>query len=1671
MRRLSAIIILWCVACSLKAQTYGNEWIRHQQQYFKFPVHKEGIYRIDSAVLSTYFNLSSVNPKNFQLFIKGREQFLFVNGEGDNQVNTGDYLEFYANPRMGDVDSMAYTGISYVPNPYAGIFNDTLYGFLTLNTSVSNKRYVPETDTASALYPAADHVYHEKIFSYAPHYNYVQEYDFDVSDPHYTQAEGRGFSFNKGGVIASTFSNLNNYTLSALPFYVDVNFSGMSLSNATSGVDHQITITYNDQNNSAVTLLDTLFRGFAPARKKFVLNTQNAGNSTNVTLTSVAAPFFSAFSNTSFLHYIRIFYPHKLDFNNAGYYKFEVENSSSAPKTFFNFGVFNYSPGSSAVLLDITNGKRIRTVIAAAKVRAVIPNGSGNKVCVMAGESQIISIGSLKPVNQTGYFTNYKTAGSHPYLLVYHNSLQAGAAAYKNYRQSAGGGNYTVIAADVAALYEQFCYGINKHPLAIRNFIKFMKDSLPAAPEYVLLIGKGIEQVVLNGSTQAQNLVPTFGSPSSDNLLTAALSPSSTALFSPEIPIGRIAATSNAEVNDYLAKVQQHESTGAEDWKKRVLHFIGGDTPGLTATLDAYMESYRVLIQDTLFGAEVYTFRKNTTAPIQTSISDSIKNLISSGAALINFFGHGSQDGFDQAIDDPLTYNNTGRYPLVVANSCYSGNIHIPGLKSVSERFLFAQQKGSLGFLATTSYGFVHALNNYTSRLYLALGGSRYNMGIGDVIREASFQNSLSNDPLVKITSLDMTLHGDPAIKIANGALPDYQLKNSDVSFNLKRHIDSIGVRINIKNSGKAVRDSFVVRVERFFPNGDSVTVLKTIKAPYFKDSLVFFMALDVNRGIGLNQFKVKLDEFNEMTESSKGNNSTIGTVDVFIPGGDIAPVYPYKYAVVPMSPRITLKASTTDPFAPSATYRFQLDTCDKFTNPLQSALITSSGGVLEWAVNLPYADSTVYFWRVSRDSTSPLLPFLWKESSFQTIGSRIGWSQAHFNQFKGNTYRFVNYKDKLRQFAFENTRHSISCRNGIRPYAFDFTGITAAFNNIIISTWGCDPDGWNFIVFDSISGQPQSIVSPNWPNMGVGPYNNCICTSAPHYAYSFGNGAYCPGTSNWQTDMENFLNSVSPNNYVLAFTVGALSPSYAQVSSYSNSLYSAFESIGAVSIRTTQDTVPYILFGRKGMSAGQGKEIKGLNSYSVIHLKDSIQTRWNSGHIVSELIGPAYQWNSLHWRVKSLDNIAGDTTLLKLVGVKANGQEDTLQTFTKDSADVMALGNYVNAAVYPYLKLVAAMKDNINRTAPQLRRWQVLYEQAPECAINPLKGFASINDTLQEGDEVTFRFPIENVGTEPFKDSLVVTYWIEDNNHNKTYLQQKMKAKPFSGGQVLIDTIKINSYQLPGNNALWIHVNPLQNARYQREQMQFNNIGRYTFKVNKDLYNPLLDVTFDGIRILNGDIVSAKPSILITLRDENKFLALNDTSAFSVFLQPPNGPQQRIYFARDLQFTPARLPKNSCSILYQPYLPADGRYLLSVQARDRSKNASGSQDYRIQFEINNKPTVTNVLNYPNPFSTSTRFVFTLTGSEIPEVFTVQIMTITGKIVREITRSELGRLHIGRNITDYAWDGKDDFGDRLGNGVYLYRVITRLNGNSIEKSGTGADKFFVKDFGKMVLMR
>jgi hypothetical protein len=1672
-KRLFFFIFLSVYANYLSSQNYGNEWIDYSQKYYRIQVPKTGIYRIDfTTLINSGIPAGSINPKNFQIFLKGEEQYIHVNGESDDTFNPGDYIEFFAKKNDGLFDSLAYHNITRLPNPYLSLFNDTNYVFLTWNSSVNNRRMSVESDVNFSGYTPATHFYSEKVQTSNLSYSHGMSYiDNVITDPRYITGEGFGTNITLGNSLQTNFGNLNVYSSASLPAYFKASFSGASARyNGNLTYDHAIKLDYFNSSGNYSTIFDTTFFGTSQIYVEKQIASSQLQNTSHLKISSEVNQLI--YPNNTNIHYLYLKYPQVPDFSNTSEKLFFVGNSTSV-KTFLDLQ--NVTVGSSSVVLyDLTNHKYISCVVNGSNVKALVPNSLSEKECFLTTSANVLNVTKLSPVNQNGFFINYQTSNpDSAFVIITHKSLQSSANAYKTYRQSMAGGSNHVIMADIDDLYDQFAYGNIKNPLAIKNFCRYLSYQLPAPPKYLLLIGKSIRNEKVRNNAYNWNLcrVPTMGNPSSDNLLTAGIHGANSS--TPFIPVGRVSGKTDQEVLNYLAKVQAHEGTGPnglaspappKDWHKHILHFSGGADKFQQDAFKSYLNTFGNIIKDTLFGGTTFSFQKTTTAPIQISVSDSVTNLINYGASLITFFGHGSVTGFDQAIDDPSLYNNKDKYPLFLANSCYSGDIHLPESNSTSEVFTLIPDKGSIGFIASSSSGLVSTLYYYTEGIYKSLGYETYFKGVGDAIKNTSIKTSGIPNQLQEITNLEMTLEGDPSIRINAFKKPDYVIENSYVSLDGFTLVDSIAVKIKIKNNGMAVRDSFIVKTERFFPNGDSISYFHKVSAPFYQDTLSFNIFKDAEKAVGLNHFKVTIDYYNEINELAENNNTTNGFVDLFISGGDVLPVFPYKYAIVPNTTQITLKASTADPFAPAANYILQLDTNDTFLNPIATTTINSVGGIIQWTTNLPGADSTVYFWRIKKDSTLITDRLKWRESSFQKITGKNGWSQAHFHQFKDDTYRYVTYLKPQRLFAFFNNKVSIKCQNEFK--SDDLYGIQYTINTTIESNYNFNNnDGWSIGVFDSISTQPwtSSVTVAGF----AAPHNNCLAFPFESRAsFDFGPNTYCGPNPNWKSDLETFLNGVNPGHYILAYSSNSH-----KSSTFGSSLYQAFAKFGGSSLSSIPDTLPVIIFGKKQNFPYNGHEVIGSASADKITLIDTMTTKWNNGYIASEIIGPAINWNSLHWHYTT-QSLANDSVKLKVIGIKANGTMDTLATFNKNNFDVLNMSSFVDASVYPKLKLAVRMYDDV--FTPQLRKWQIYYDPVPECAINPQQGFVSNASlqAIQEGDRLIVQIPITNIGALPFTDSLLVTYRIEDAQKVNHTLPYKLKTKPFVPGQVILDTIIFNSLDYPGFNYLWVDVNPQGHPKYQAEQYHFNNIARIGFNVARDNANPLLDVTFDGTHILNGDIISSRPHVLVTLKDENKFLALDDTSDFKVFIKYPNQPaEKRLFFAKDLVFTKAQLPNNSCKIEWRPEFPEDGKYKLIVQANDRSMNVSGAVDYNIQFEIVNKQSVTEVLNYPNPFSTSTRFVFTLTGSEIPDIFTIQIMTITGKVVKEIIKDELGSLHIGRNITEYAWDGKDEFGDKLANGVYLYKVITRHNGQSVEKKQTDADAFFKKGIGKLVIIR
>jgi hypothetical protein len=1682
-RYIWLLFIVVLLPLAADAQPYCNEWINFSsnqqysnQQYFRVSVWKDGIYRISySDLQNAGFPVSSLNPKQLQLFHEGEEQFILVEGEADGVFNQNDYIEFFGRKNDGSLDTRMYADPLHQLNSSYSLITDTASYFLTINSNplITNRRMVKETDVNFLGYTPLPYNIQKAFRGFADFYNernYAQ-----VIDPSYSEGEGW---------TSGTFGN-NGATLPVLPV---PNASNNPF--APQPVAETIVMGANNNPQASITVevngatSTTSYSGFAVNRFTMPISTSSLSSGT---ATFKYTPG-SGGTNLNTVPFIQVTYAHNWSFNGQAlaYREFEVPGNLSIGKSMITMTNVN----AASPRLYMFSGdtlKQVSMVSNSGALQALVPTIGQDRDCFITDTVYSTATGNdlyITPVSTdpTRYarFINYNFDPNGDFLIVSHPKIWSEAQQYSAYRATSG---YQPLLVDVNELYDQFAYGVQQHPLAIRNFCDFAIDTFIVKPKHLFLLGKSVV-THFNRKAAANwelNLVPTYGYPPSDLLYVSALNDT---VFRPDISVGRLSAQNGTDVLNYLDKVMVHEmqlQLPPQSWMKKVLHFGGGNTIQQQDQIKQILQGYENQIEDTLYGGDVITFLKTSSDPIQVNLSEYLQATIDSGVSMMTFVAHASGTSFDISTDLPQNYNNEDRYPVIIANSCFVGNIHTPQ-RLISEDFLLLPKKGAIGFIAEPSVGYLNELSVYTGHLYRQIGIHNYGGTLGESMKYTI--DSMITDPVVngnpyayflyKSTCMGMTLQGDPALVIANFDKPDYEITNASISFSpelITSDIDSFDVHVHVRNLGRAENHTFVLHLQRNFPDGGAFFEMDTLinYIPY-KDTVTIRLPVDQARGVGLNLFDVYVDYFNEVDEYSENNNTALG-VQMLIRSTDIIPVFPYEFSIVPGND-ITLKATTANLLAPVKPYVFQVDTTDRFNSPFaQQTIISSAGGVLSWDLPFQLQEDLVYYWRVSRDSLpGDTIHPTWKESSFIHKNNITGWSQAHHSQFKNDIFTNIDFSNTVDStFQFVTNASTLFMRNFLNLTFFDTP--TYEINSVVqdYQTCGTLPSV-HVAVIDSITLEPWTTEDHYFGNVNTydPATNSGTCRARPEKYFIF----RMTGPANNQQALEDMLrDSIPCGNYVLLYTVYG-----GQYSQWQPSLMQEFLNLGADSVQYLQDYQPYIYFTKK-CNTGYNQEVIGDSSRTYITMSATLGGNWSKGFVTSREIGPGVQWNELHWAHDPLEPTPGaDSIAIDIIGIQPSGVEVSLPNYSGITPATPDLNiSSIDANQYPKLKLRAYKQDEQLYTPPQLKRWQIYYEDVPELALNPVLYYKINRDTLEEGDDLFVEMAVENIGNKPM-DSVLVDFYYYDAQRVKHQLPM-VRYKPLNPGDTLICSTSINTNGIAGINSLWIEANPDDD---QPEQYHFNNLAEINFVVNRDITNPILDVTFDGVHILDGDLVSGKPNIQIRLKDENEFLALNDTSDWQVFLTDPDGVQRKLAFELSecgglgdaaMKWCPAQLPDNTFKIEYNPVLNKDGVYELWVQATDRSSNLSGDNQYRITFEVINKSTITHVVNYPNPFSTSTRFVFTLTGSKTPDYFKIQIMTITGKIVREITRDEIGPIRIGKNITDYAWDGKDEFGDQLANGVYLYRVITRIGGEEIENRETEADQYFRKGWGKMYLMR
>lgn len=1708
MKRL--LLFLFFAAGLIKgnAQPFGNEWIDVRFAHYKIEVNADGIYRIPFAVCSAAINnFSSLNPQTLIMYHNGQPVPIYVSTS--TTFGPNDYIEFYGEMNRGEMDALLYRDESDQINPTYSLFTNTSVYYLTTNNLTNNPRLNFTPNVLAGLPPKENYFMCKLISEYYPNLSYYAGKPYrpnsvtETYKPIYDVGEGYTYpSFGNNGPQDFQLVTPSVYYQGPDAIF-RTRYANISNEN------HQVTIKLN----SGLTLYTQQHRDFQLNTVQVNIPASQLNNGMNLFNYNDAGNGISSDKNKVGL--VTLEYPRDFNFSAYDRFYFEIEASAASKYLEINFNDQNTQP----LLYDFTNGLIYRsTQLPGSSLHKfkLNPSGVKRRMYIRVDNSATYTqVTQLKPVN----FVDYKAlVNQGEYFIVSNSTLFDDGSGnnwveeYRKYRDKqdnpiSGRFNQARI-ANIDLIYDQFGYGIRKSPLGLRNFINYLSQSsdIQLKTQYVFLIGKAREATTYrsgSGAAYNQCLVPTFGYPGSDNMLAATRTSNITT-----VAIGRLAAENATQVRDYLTKMRAYEEAqtlagcGPPEWQKEVLHFSGGTTSGEQNLFRFYVNTYQKTVEDSLWGARVTSFSKNTNDPISVTQSEAIKAKINEGVSWITFFGHSATGAFDFSIDEPENYTNENKYPIILSNGCFSGFIHDanPGY---SERFVFPANKGSIAFMATSSLSLPSGLNDFTSRMYKNLSVDRYNQPLGIIFQKTLTDIfTMQNPPdFSDGVAQEMTLHGDPALKPNQYAKPDYALQAVYTTPNtITPGTDSFEVNIIVKDlarvsvddtlGGGKVKSKLTIKLTRtiFDASANPVyyTYAKQVEAPFYKDTFAFTLPVGIGTlGYGQNLFDVEInpDRAIEELPTACNNNKLANPISAYIQNDDIIPIYPYDFAIVPEK-GVTLKASTINPFAPLRPYRFQIDTTELFNSPwLKESVITQVGGVVRWKTDPAiYTDSTVYYWRVKKDSAGAL----WHNSSFIYLnGEYPGWNQSHYYQYQKDEYQNLRLDSADRKFKFPPSTNQIHVRTGKASVVggnIDYETLGWDYNNYNSYRYrmgGCGyGSGLTFAVIDPVSGIPWVSRNNIRDNYGDKFANVHCADKGDQNGFDFTTGNTAIETQR----IKNFIDSIPNGFYVLMYSVN--NPNFG---SWSPDLVNALAQIGFVAQPYVSGnfTGSVVYFTQKGNTNYNPFQADEAGALAILDVLFNFTGSWFQGNITSTKIGPAVEWKSVHWQRQSLDSvITNDRDSLDIIGVRADGYETLL--LTTSVADNLLNQQVFNATEYPYLKLRLRTFDLATRTPTQLYYWRVLYKKPPEGAINPAAvQVLNMTNSVTQGGNFHLEIPFESV-TDVRMDSLLTKFVIRDANLANVNFTTRFDTLGGFDTLMLVVDYPITSNNYLGINRIIIEANPDND---QIEQFHFNNIAELSFSASGDKINPVLDVTFDNQHILDGDIVSAKPSILMMLKDENKYLALDDQSLIDVYIRYPGAaePTKIIYDNSTLKFypaDPANLSKsNKAQVEYKPEFKMDGKYELLVKTRDRSGNNSATTDalyqgipatffdYKISFEVITKAMITNVLNYPNPFTTKTHFVFTLTGSEVPDDMKIQIVNIKGTVVKEIFKDELGPIHVGRNITEYAWDGRDQYGDLLANGIYFYHVITRLDDKRMDQMSMSYDKYFKKGFGKMALVR
>src|SRR6266540_2684085 len=729
------LLMFSALAFTVTAQSYQNEWIDYNKTYYKFKIGpfgydivgapiKNGVVRINQPVLAA-IGLDNIFAEQFQLWRDGEEVPIYIS-KTTGILSSSDYIEFWGEIANGKPDRELYSDTSFQLSDHWNLESDSAAYFLTINTSGNNKRFqiVANNISSAAIAPEKNF-----MFTTARYYRSEISEGFHVHTTQnlYLSAYEKGEGFTSRPVR----KNGSMYGQAEMPqtfprLYLDIKGDSMTAKfNMIGNAAYNRNVKIRMNNDSLVQFPMGYFLSL-----KAVIPVP-ATRIKNDTAYFVVQNLCSADDDELRVSTIELVYPRLFNFGGSSGFEFYINACDKG--RYLKIADFSKGNGD-AVLYDFTNGKKY---IANSSIKDTLqfllqPSAEKYHLVLMRGDG---STATFINTLQQRKFTNFSQQVNQGNYLIIANPLLYGSGAnnyiqqYSDYRSSEIGGHFNAKVVDIHDLEDQFAYGISMHPLSVKNFLRFARANFSTPPAYVFLIGKGVSYTAYryaetNPLTAQLNLIPVFGNPGSDNLLTAENNSDI-----PETPVGRLSVVSPAEVGAYLDKIKQYESAQRDTistipeklWMKKVLQLAGANDPSIAYLVDA------------------------------------------------------SSSSIDFNLDNPANYNNEGKYPVFIVNGCLAGNIfdydpnRLNNRSALSEKFILEPHRGAIGYLSSSNYAILNYINLFTKQFYISMASKEYGNGFGNIIKDG-ITNVLNytgaTDFYARMHAEQFTFSGDPALKM-----------------------------------------------------------------------------------------------------------------------------------------------------------------------------------------------------------------------------------------------------------------------------------------------------------------------------------------------------------------------------------------------------------------------------------------------------------------------------------------------------------------------------------------------------------------------------------------------------------------------------------------------------------------------------------------------------------------------------------------------------------------------------------------------------------------------------------------------------------------------------------------------------------------------------------------